>query len=247
MRVDYDRQARQYAAGREVPLQQLEPWRPLIGASLGPGRGPVLDVGAGTGLWTRAFVTWFDASAVAVEPSAGMRDVAAQIGVPARACYVAARAEHLPFERKAFGAAWLSTVVHHLADLRASARELRRVLDDGGPVMIRSSFPGRDQEVALFKYFPAAAAVAARWPTLEQVVTTFAEAGFARSRVVRVREERWPDLQRLRDFALVMRETDSNLVPISDAEFADGLRRLDAAIARGERPQPEGVDLLVLS
>ncbi|HLH46940.1 MAG TPA: class I SAM-dependent methyltransferase, partial [Acidimicrobiales bacterium] len=196
---------------------------------------------------TRAFVRWFDASVVAVEPSAGMRDVAAQVGVPARACYVAARAEHLPFRPGAFGAAWLSTVVHHLADLPACARELRRVLDDGASVLVRNSFPGRHDEVALFRYFPAAAAVAARRPTLEQVVTAFADAGFTRSRVATVREERWPDLQRLRDFALVMQDTDSNLVPISDAEFAEGLRRLDAAIARGERPQPEGVDLLVLS
>jgi hypothetical protein len=36
-------------------------------------------------------------------------------------------------------------------------------------------------------------------------------------------------------------------VPISDAEFAEGLSGLDAAIARGERPRPEGVDLVVLT
>ena len=214
---------------------------------LPPGDEPLLDVGAGTGLWTRAFVTWFDSAVIALEPSSGMREVGAEMGMPSRACYVAGRAEHLPFGRAAFGAAWLSTVVHHLTDLSAGARELRRVLAEGASVMIRNSFPGRDEEVELFRHFPAAGAVAANWPTLERIVSTFAEAGFTRSHVVRVHEARWRDLQALRDFAVVMRSTDSNLVPISDAEFAEGLRNLEAAIARGERPRPEGVDLLVLT
>ena len=52
--------------------------------------------------------------------------------------------------------------------------------------MIRNSFPGRLEEVELFKHFPAAAAVAAHWPTLEHVVATFAEAGFTQHRIVTV-------------------------------------------------------------
>jgi hypothetical protein len=53
--------------------------------------------GAGTGLWTRAFATWFDAEIIALEPSSGMRDVGTEIGLPPRAYYVAASAQHLPF------------------------------------------------------------------------------------------------------------------------------------------------------
>ena len=71
------------------------------------------------------------------------------------------------------------------------ARELRRVLAEGTSVMIRNSFPGRLEEVELFRHIPAAAAVAAHWPTLEHVVSTFAEAGFAQSRVATVRDEPW--------------------------------------------------------
>lgn len=247
VRIDYDREAEHYRVGREVPLEQLEPWRPFVGAFLRPGNEPCLDIGAGTGLWTRAFVTWFDAKVMAIEPSSGMRGVGAEIGLPARACYIAASAEHLPVGLVAFRAAWLSTVVHHLIDLPACARELRRVLTQGASVMIRNSFSGRLEEVELFRHFPAAADVAAQWPTLDHVVATFAEAGFTQTRVVRVREESWPDLQRLRDWALSMRTTDSALAPISDAEFAEGLRNLEGAIGRGERPHPTGSDLVVLT
>jgi ubiquinone/menaquinone biosynthesis C-methylase UbiE len=176
-----------------------------------------------------------------------MREVGTQIGLPSRACYVAVSAEHLPFSRAVFRAAWLSTVVHHLTDLAACARELHRTLAEGASVMIRISFPGRLEEVELFRHFRADAAVAAHWESLEQVVAAFAEAGFTQNQVVRVREERWRELQLVRGWAVAMRNTDSALAPISDAEFAEGLRNLEGAIARGERPRPTGTDLVVLT
>ena len=44
-----------------------------------------------------------------------------------------------------------------------------------------------------------------------------------------------------------MRNTDSPLAPISDGEFAEGLRNIEGTIARGERPRPTGTDLVVLT
>jgi hypothetical protein len=140
----------------------------------------------------------------------------------------------------------MSTVIHHLSDLNACARELRRVLARGAPIMIRNSFAGRLEEVELFRHFPAAAAVAAKWPTLEETVSTFADAGFAESSITRVREDRWQHLRRVRDFAVSMRHTDSALAPISDTDFEEGLANIDAAIAKGQRPRPESVDFVSL-
>lgn len=246
-RVDYDRVARRYQVGRDVPLAQLEPWRPLVSRFLAPGQLPILDVGAGTGLWTRAFGAWFDAQIMALEPSSGMREVGAEVGLPPRARYIAARAEQLPFGRGTFRLAWLSTVVHHLVELGACAGELRRVLAEDGTVLVRNSFPGRLEEVELFALFPAARAVAEGWPRLEQVVSVFADAGFARNTVVRVHEGNFGgDLRQLRAWALAMRHTDSTLASISDAEFVEGLRNLDRAIADGHTARPMGVDLIVL-
>jgi hypothetical protein len=59
--VDYDREARHYQAGRGVPIDSLEPWREHIARFLPLDRGPLLDIGAGTGVWTRAFSVWFEA------------------------------------------------------------------------------------------------------------------------------------------------------------------------------------------
>jgi SAM-dependent methyltransferase len=246
-RVDYDQEAEHYEAGRGVPIEVLEPWRGPIERFLPQSEQPLLDLGAGTGIWTRAFSQWFSVAVVAVEPSTGMRSVGTRARLPENAHYVAAQAEALPLGDSTCRAAWLSTVVHHLTDIEVCAMELRRVLSDGAPVMIRNNFPGRQDEVELFRHFPAAAAVAATWPTVEDVVATFAGAGFANNQLIRVHENRWRDLQPFREWAIAMRHTDSVLVPISDAQFAQGLAHLDQAIAEGQRPQPMGVDLLVLT
>jgi SAM-dependent methyltransferase len=247
VRVDYDQEAEHYEAGRRVPIEVLEPWRGAIERFLPQSQDPLLDLGAGTGIWTRAFSAWFNVPVVAVEPSTGMRSVGTTAGLPESARYIAGQAEALPLGDSTCGAAWLSTVVHHLTDIEVCAMELRRVLSEGAPVMVRNNFPGRQDEVELFRHFPAAAAVAAAWPTVEEVVATFTGAGFANSTLVRVHEDRWRDLQPFREWAIAMRHTDSVLVPISDAQFAEGLANLDQAIAEGQRPQPMGVDLLVLT
>lgn len=143
--------------------------------------------------------------------------------------------------------AWLSTVVHHLDDLRMCARELRRVLSPGGPVLIRNSFPHRHDEVMLFHLFEAARHVANTFPSVEEVAEAFATADFETRALMRVREPAFPNLQAIRDWAMSMRHTDSVLAPLSDDEFAQGLRAIDVAIAEGVAPIPIGLDLLVLA
>jgi SAM-dependent methyltransferase len=74
-KVDYDRMAGDYAAGRALPPAGLEPWRVAIRPWL-PGDGggsPVLDLGAGTGQFAAAIAGWFGVRVVAVEPGAGDR------------------------------------------------------------------------------------------------------------------------------------------------------------------------------
>jgi SAM-dependent methyltransferase len=246
-RVDYDIEAERYQAGRNVPLEHLAGWRDPLGKYLAVGSTPVLDLGAGTGIWMNALSTWFDKPVIGVEPSAGMRDMAVVNQEVARKWMVAGRDDAIPLASGTCGAAWLSTVVHHLKDLRSTANELRRVLVPGGPVLFRNSFPHRHDEVMLFRFFEAAERVGNTFPTIEKVTGEFATAGFEMIELVRVRERSWPSLERFRDWATLMRHTDSALAPLSDDEFAQGLAAVDLAIARGMVPTPLGLDLLVLA
>jgi hypothetical protein len=68
-RVDYDQMASSYEHGRAMPLDALEDWRAALAAYLPPAsRLPVLDLGAGTGLFATALATWFEVRVVGVEP-----------------------------------------------------------------------------------------------------------------------------------------------------------------------------------
>jgi ubiquinone/menaquinone biosynthesis C-methylase UbiE len=247
-RINYDIEAERYQVGRQVPLDHLADWKDASGKYLAGGTEPILDLGAGTGIWMHAFSTWFAKPVIGVEPSAGMRHVAraSKNEAHAKSWLIAGRDDAIPLASRTCSAAWLSTVVHHLKDLRLTAAELRRVLIPGAPILFRNSFPGRHQEVMLFHFFDGARRVANTFPTVEKVIEEFATAGFGLIELARVRETGPTSLEELRYCAVLMRHTDSALAPLSDEEFSEGLHLMDEAIASGEVPTPLGLDLLVL-
>ncbi len=246
MPPDYDLEAERYQLGRQLSADQLSEWPDVI-ARFGPsGSGPILDLGAGTGIWMRAFAHWFSNPVIGVEPSSGMRRVAVAQGLDPDSWLLAGRGEAIPIAAGTCSMAWLSTVVHHLRDRASCAAELRRVLSAGAPVLIRNSFPTRHEEIMLFRFFEGARRLANAWPSVEQVGADFSDAGFEMIDLVRVHESAPPSLAASRDWAVLMRHTDSALAPLSDEEFADGLAEIDRAIAAGELPIRMGVDLLVL-
>lgn len=248
-RLDYDQVADRYHSGRGVPLEDLDEWRSAVGPHVDnrADHAPLLDLGAGTGIWTVAFRQWFDVPVVAVEPSAGMRQVARDKGVPGRAWVVAGRAEAIPLGSSTIGSVWMSTVIHHVGDLGQCTRELSRVLRGDGRVLIRNSFPGRHDEIMLFHYFPAARRVAESFPTIEDLHQLFSRVSFELRELQRVREPARGTLRDLRQLVVHMRSTDSALAPLTDAEFGAGLAAIDADVARGAAPMPLGLDLLVFA
>jgi len=159
---------------------------------------------------------------------------------------VAGDGQAIPLRDHSCQAAWLSTVVHHIPDLDACAAELRRVLLPEGLVLIRNSFPGRHDEIPLFRFFPAARAVAETFPTLEATEASFATAGFSREELRRIHEERDASMVTAIQRVRALRHSDSTLVPLSDEEFAAGLLAMEQAAAAGAPVPPTGLDLLVL-
>ncbi|AGL21324.1 class I SAM-dependent methyltransferase [Actinoplanes sp. N902-109] len=234
-RIAYDEtDAAAFAATRHLPADALTEWRAAAARHL-PRTGTLVDLGAGTGMWSRAFTGWFPAlRVVAVEPSAAMRNRAAFRPL------VAGDAGHLPLAAGSADAVWLSTVIHHVPDLRAAGRELRRVLRPGGKVLIRSVFAGRPDGVSLFRWWPSAVRVLDTYPSIEEIVTAFD--GFTAHRVESVPQVTAPSArvaaERLR------RAAHTPLQLITDAEFAEGLARLRAETSA--EPVVDSLDLLVL-
>jgi ubiquinone/menaquinone biosynthesis C-methylase UbiE len=194
----------------------------------------LLDLGAGTGMWARAFTDWYDV--IAVEPAEAMRARCLHQQV------LAGDAANIPLADGSVDAAWLSTVIHHLPDLTAAARELRRVLRPGGPVLIRSA--GRHHSITLVRFFPEAIRVLDTYPSVQDVEAAFATGGFTTISFEQVPQTTAPSL---RDVAANMRrEAHTPLQLITDDEYATGLARLHHAAQTESGPVIDALDLLVL-
>jgi ubiquinone/menaquinone biosynthesis C-methylase UbiE len=246
-RISYDEPtAAAFKAVRELPRDGLKGWREAARRHLHPSPGMrVVDIGAGTGAFTTAFVDWFGVDVIAVEPSAAMR---AQIARTPAVDVREGDATALPLEDGSADAAWLSLVIHHIPDLPAAAREIRRVLRPAAPVLIRQGFPGRLGGVELVRWFPETARTADSFPTLAQTCDVFAAAGFQKEALERVRETYPGSLADFLGQVDTFRQADTTMRGLSDDEFVRGKDRLRGAVERGEGPEPRSnlLDLLVL-
>jgi SAM-dependent methyltransferase len=246
-RISYDEPtAAAFKAVRELPRDGLTGWREAVRRHLRPAPGmTVVDIGAGTGAFTAAFVDWFAVDVIAVEPSAAMR---AQIPRTASVDVREGDATALPLPDESADAAWLSLVIHHIPDLPAAAREVRRVLRPGAPVLIRQGFPGRLGGVELVRWFPETARTADTFPSLAQTSDVFAAAGFPQETLEQVRETFPGNLADFLGQVDTFRRADTTMRGLSDDEFVRGKERLGWAVRRGETSEPRSnlLDLLVL-
>jgi SAM-dependent methyltransferase len=238
-RIAYDeRDAAAFAANRHVDDNGLTGWREAVARHLQPYPGlRLLDLGAGTGWWASAFSRWYDGiDVIAVEPAAAMR--------ARRVCarMVAGDAVHLPLADDSVDAVWLSTVIHHIPDLRAAADEVRRVIRPGGTVLIRSGFPGRSEGVTLFRFFPEAVRVVDSYPSVADIAEAFS--GFTVTALEPVRQVTASSLREAA--ASLRREAHTPLQLMTDEDYAAGLARLQKAADVESGPVVDVLDLLVL-
>ncbi|HEY3086833.1 MAG TPA: methyltransferase domain-containing protein [Jatrophihabitantaceae bacterium] len=249
-RISYDQQtAAAFKAVREVPRDGLSEWRDAVRRHLRPSPGMTLvDIGAGTGAFAAAFSDWFDLDVLAVEPSPAMRD---QIPRTPAIQVLEGSASALPLPHESADAAWLSLVIHHIPDLGVAAREIRRVLRPGAPVLIRQGFPGRVDKVELVRWFPETARAVDTYPSVEETCDAFAIAGFHEDALEQVRETYATSLADFLGQLDTFRDADTTMRSLTEDEFLRGKERLRRAVQRAgsaadQETRSNWLDLLVL-
>ncbi len=239
--VDYGRPAAKYSRWRVLGDDVLDRWGEAV-AGLLPDRPPagarVLDLGAGTGIFSRAWLGWGAAGVVAVEPAAAMRAEALTHDPPAVA-HVAGRAEAVPLRTAAVDVAWLSTVIHHVADLGVAVGELARVVAPGGAVLVRNFMPDRGRATVLEHMPPAGAARArARMLTATAIADALAAGGFVAGGGAEVAEDLCTSGTQGAAWVEAMRDRDTLLGALT----GDEVEATKASLAaRGDELQAPGI------
>jgi ubiquinone/menaquinone biosynthesis C-methylase UbiE len=182
----------------------------------------VVDVGAGTGIFARAWSEWHGVSVVAVEPAAAMAAVATRPHPEVR--FVRGVAEHLPLRDGLIDVVWVSTALHHFADADGAVGEFARVLQPRGRVLVRTYVPGRT-DVTYLEEFPGRAKWARPFHDEEQLRELFGRMGFGLVHAEEVLE--WTETYAASaDWVAMMRHADSMFTALSDDEVAAGLSAL---------------------
>ncbi len=247
-KVDYDERLHaHYREGRAHDASVMRQWRELIRRAVGDRQvRTILDLGCGTARFSELLADEFDAHVIGVEPSDKMRAVAETTCRHPQVHFLKGAAEQVPLADESCDLAWLSQITHHVADLEAMARELRRVLRSSGRIVIRGNFQGRLAGFCRFyDFFPTALAVdEARHPSLDRIAHCFHQQGFRRTVCETVEQM---EARSLSEYAARIRlRTYSTFELIPAAEFEQGLAALElAARQAGEQPVPGKLDLLV--
>ncbi len=174
--------------------------RALAEVGLAPGQA-ILDVACGTGVLTAGArsIAGPTGRVIGLDPSFGMLRRAERRG---RGSLVRGFAEALPFADASFDRVTMGYALRHVADLRSTFREYRRVLRPGGRVLLleitppSARYPNRWLRFYLRRVVPSLARLGSRgaearelmqyyWDTIEScqppkvILASLAEAGFA--------------------------------------------------------------------
>jgi ubiquinone/menaquinone biosynthesis C-methylase UbiE len=228
-RVDYRTAATVYEQGRALAAGDLEHWRRAVHAIVPSDFGTVLDLGAGTGIFARAWSDWGARHVIACEPSASMRKVALDYRAARTISMVAGRAEQIPLMAGTVDLVWLSTVLHHIDDLAAWAVDTRRVLKAGGWLLIRNLFADLGH-MGWMAEIPGAERVRRWFPTVTSVAGMLAAAGLELVDTAEVPESNpnWTTARGAAAWVRMMRSADSVLLAFNDEEIEVALHRLES-------------------
>jgi ubiquinone/menaquinone biosynthesis C-methylase UbiE len=246
--VDYDRTniPEGYDRGRDHGPEALALWMSAVESRVrGRSIARILDLGCGTGRFSQALATRFDAEVVAVDPSHKMLEIARGKSHEPRVRYEEGRAEAIPLEAASADMIFTSMTFHHFADRALVGRECRRVLRPGGVLVVRTATRERIDSYAYVPFIPVTRGLHEEvLPTLAEIRGVFEGAGIRHVSSDLVTQTIAPTWKAYAE--KLAAGADSVLARVSAIELEAGLERVRLhAAAVDPRAVTEPIDLLV--
>ena len=196
--------------------------------------GRVLEAGCGTGRWLVDLRGVAD-QVYGLDPSAGMLAQARMRGD--RLHLTRGRGETLPFPDESLDLVYCVNAIHHMTGQRTFVREARRVLKPGGVLAVIGMDPhGRRDRWYVYPYFEGTYETdMARFPAWETVLDWMVEVGFegVERRLVKQISDHKTGRAVLAD-PFLQKHATSQLALLSEAAYAAGLQKIEAAIEAAE-------------
>ena len=248
-RIDYDRRLHAvYERGRSLLEEAIDTWMAELARHVKPTRPlKVLDLGSGTGRFSRALADTFGGPVYGVEPSKKMISVATTRAIDPRVHYIRGFAEAIPLKDDSVDVTVLYFVLHHVVNKQRAATELARVMPRDGTLFIRMNFSDRMPDAFWYQFFDRAKEVdASMSQPVGDVIELFVEAGF---QGVALEEVEFVEAANKRElFDRLSYRAVSPFELMDDREIEEGLRAMERAVDRAPDAEPvvSRGDLLVL-
>jgi len=243
--MDYDAvgTAATYKRARRLHADTVALWRGIIRRVVPDCTHAVLDVGCGTGRFTRVLAELYGVTTIGIEPA---RSMLGQRDAAGRVHFVAGSGEALPLRTGCADLVFLSMVYHHFRAVPAVIAELRRVLRPGRYALLWTTTRETLDGLEFLRFFPESRQLdMERMPARAAVVRAFAEAGFTCAAQETIRQKLAADHDEY--FEKIRLRSLSSLQLIAGDAFERGLREFERYCRAADPDEPvyEPVDLLV--
>jgi ubiquinone/menaquinone biosynthesis C-methylase UbiE len=236
--MDYDATdiAQTYDRGRDHGPEFLDLWMDVVAAHVkGQHIKTILDLGCGTGRFTEALRSRFEAEVIGIDPSKKMLEQARSKLSGSRIRYEHGRGESIPLPDNSVELIFMSMIFHHFDDPALATEECRRVLHDGGTAFLRTGTRERISSYPYIDFFPESRAILTEvLPAAAFVREVFEAAGFRTVSVELVTQEIAPTHAAYAE--KLSAGADSVLASLSRRDFDAGMKalRTHAAHSDGE-------------
>lgn len=234
-----------YDLGRDHGPAVLELWMNVVSTYVSERVRTILDLGCGTGRFSEALAARFDADIIGIDPSSKMLERAGNKRLDPRVRYESGCGEAIPLPDDSVDLVFISMIYHHFDDPYQAAREIRRVLRDGGIAFLRAGTSERISSYPYVDFFPETRPILKRClPTAASMRAVFEAAGFSTITSDVVTQEIAPNYNAYAE--KLSAGADSVLIQLSPSEFEHGMTALQVHAASCDGvPVFEPIDVLV--